>query len=114
MVEAFGAFMHANRQTEAGLRDSDNWQKGIPFDTYMKSMWRHFHGAWKLHRMTEDRPTLVIDLLAVIFNAQGYLHEYMKAGHITADEVYELARQVRQTELLHRASRRNVSRVVNQ
>lgn len=109
VIEAFGAFMHANRQTAAGLRDSDNWQKGIPFAAYMKSLFRHFHAAWKGHRAGGESPLMVTDLLAVIFNAQGYLHEYMRERGISASEVYELARQARQMELAKRAEGQNGS-----
>jgi len=80
-IEAFGAYMHKNRHLRDGsLRDSDNWQKGIPIPVYMKSLWRHVQTLWKAHRgwggTDEDR---IEALCAVIFNAQGYLHELLKA-----------------------------------
>ena len=39
----YAEYMHTHRkQSDGALRDSDNWQKGIPKEVYMKSMWRHF------------------------------------------------------------------------
>jgi len=43
VIEEFGRFMHKHRiQANGNLRDSDNWQKGITPESYMKSGWRHF------------------------------------------------------------------------
>ena len=47
VIERFCEYMHINRVQKGGsLRDSDNWQKGIPKDVYMKSAWRHFLHLW--------------------------------------------------------------------
>lgn len=92
VVERFGAFMHKHRfQRDGQLRASDNWQKGIPLPNYMKSLFRHVVEVWKVHRekggtpsgeeiiQTADGPqTLEETLCAIIFNAQGYLHEILK------------------------------------
>lgn len=78
VIERFGKYMHKNRfQKDGSVRDSCNWQKGIPLSAYMKSGWRHFLDWWKFHRGwggldIEDT------LCAVIFNAAGYLHETLK------------------------------------
>lgn len=80
--ERFARYMHTNRTLPDGsLRDSDNWQKGIPTDAYMKSGFRHFMDWWLLHRGYSARPGVDLEeaLCAVIFNAQGYLHEILKA-----------------------------------
>jgi len=93
VIERFGEYMHEHRKQEDGsLRDSDNWQKGIPFTAYMKSAWRHFHCWWKLHRRLQDLKArgftdievsaakqLEDAICALIFNAQGYLHEQLKS-----------------------------------
>lgn len=75
-LRRFGEYMHKNRfQRDGQLRDSDNWQKGIPQDVYIKSAFRHFMDWWLAHR--EGR----VDeeaLCAVMFNVQGYLHEALK------------------------------------
>ncbi len=78
----FAAYMHKNRiQPDGSTRDSDNWQMGIPRDSYMKSLWRHLITVWMHHRNVpvEGCEGMEEALCGVIFNAQGYLHEIMKA-----------------------------------
>ena len=78
-LERFAEYMHANRtQADGTFRDSDNWQKGIPFDSYMKSMWRHFFDVWKWHRGLPAGEDIETALCALMFNVQGYLHEHLK------------------------------------
>lgn len=87
VVEAFGDYMNKHRvQADGKLRDSDNWQKGIPKDAYMKSLWRHFLDMWFIHRgyerydkVTKEKLTMKEVLCAIIFNVQGYLFEILKA-----------------------------------
>lgn len=100
VLAIFGAYMHRNRKTAAGFRDSDNWQKGIPRDAYMKSMWRHLHDVWAHHRgeTIETRfddagnplpPEPIEDALAgLMFNVMGYLFE------VSRPEVAETPRDV--------------------
>lgn len=81
-LRAYGEYMHKNRfQADGVVRDSDNWQKGIPKDAYMKSMWRHFFSVWEGHRSIKDDQ--IEDLCALIFNVQGYLHELLKEKQAT-------------------------------
>jgi len=76
MLEAFGRYMHKHRiQADGTLRDSDNWQKGMPRDQYMKSAWRHFFSWWKAHRGYKTEEDIEDSICALIFNAQGYLHK---------------------------------------
>lgn len=78
-LEEFAKYMHKNRvQADGNIRDSDNWQKGIPLESYMKSMWRHFFDVWKSHRGIETPEDMITNLSALLFNIQGYLHEYGK------------------------------------
>jgi hypothetical protein len=73
VIEEFAKYMHQNRiQADGNLRDADNWQKGIPVDAYMKSMWRHFFAVWKHHREGKDN---IEDLCALLFNVQGMMLE---------------------------------------
>ena len=86
----FCEYMQANRkQADGTYRASDNWQKGIPDDSYMKSMTRHFYEVWLLHRdgsraqsghLTADElnKTKQDALCALLFNVQGMLHELLK------------------------------------
>lgn len=78
VLERYAQYMHKNRiQADGSLRDSDNWQKGIPKDAYMKSMFRHFMEVWMNHRgLTET--DMKESLCALMFNVMGYLHEELK------------------------------------
>lgn len=74
-------YMHRHRlQKDGELRSADNWQKGMPKDVYMKSLWRHFHDLWMLHRGEYSADVLDIRdvICAVMFNAEGYLYEVLK------------------------------------
>ena len=82
VIKRFGQYMHHHRfQADGEMRDGDNWQKGILQESYIKSAWRHFMDWW-LHWdgydnvATED---LEDAICALIFNAQGFLHEHLKA-----------------------------------
>lgn len=87
VLKRFAEYMHKHRQQSDGsLRDSDNWQKGIPLDAYMKSAWRHFMDWWTAHR--EGR----VDeeaLCALLFNVQGYLFEVLRSSYETSTQ-YDL------------------------
>lgn len=85
VIREYGAYMHKNRlQKDGTLRASDNWQNGIPKDSYMESIWRHFHDLWTLHRGYEavdfeGKPVTIKEALCgIMFNAMGYLHEVIK------------------------------------
>lgn len=82
VLQRFAEYMHHHRkQADGQLRASDNWQKGIPREAYMKSMWRHFMDVWMMHRSVDSVNPLVLEdaLCAMLFNVQGYLHELLKA-----------------------------------
>lgn len=82
VIERYGQYMNKNRlQKDGSIRDSDNWQKGIPLSAYMKSGFRHFIDWWRGHRSEEDVEEA---LCALIFNASGYLHEVLKASDFYA------------------------------
>jgi hypothetical protein len=79
VVERYGHFMNKHRHLEDGtLRASDNWQKGIPFDVYMKSGFRHFMDWWKEHRGHHTADGVEGALCALMFNTMGYLHEHLR------------------------------------
>lgn len=96
-IEAFGAYMNFNRVTAAGVRDSDNWQKGIPLAVYMKSMWRHFFELWQAHRGIPVKEGIVWALCAILFNVQGYLHELLKADPTLLQTAVDAAERRRAT-----------------
>ena len=80
VIRRYAQFMHFHRkQRDGSLRSSDNWQKGIDKDVYMKSLLRHVMDAWLVNRGQEPTdPTGLQDILcAIIFNAMGMLYEEM-------------------------------------
>ena len=81
VLERYAEYMHEHRHMADGTtRDSDNWQRGIPLDAYMKSAWRHFMDWWLIHRKVARAPWNIEDALcALLFNVSGYLHEIIKA-----------------------------------
>lgn len=77
----FSEYMAKNRvQADGNTRASDNWQRGIPKDAYIKSLWRHFHDLWLHHRgwSEEARESKEEALCAIMFNVMGYLYEELK------------------------------------
>lgn len=83
VIDRYNEYMHANRQQKDGsVRDSDNWQKGIPFTAYMKSMYRHFLDVWYHHRgyPQKAKEPLEVALCGLLFNVSGMLHEVLKQG----------------------------------
>ena len=79
VMKRFAEYMHEHRKLEDGtLRDADNWKKGIPKQSYMESMWRHFMDAYMEHEGYKSREGMEKALCGIIFNAQGYLHELLK------------------------------------
>jgi len=73
----YGEYMHKHRiQVDGTLRDSNNWQQGIPRSVYMSSMFRHFVEVWRGHEagLVDDEA-----LCALMFNVMGYLFE-LQAG----------------------------------
>lgn len=92
VIHRFNQYMTKNRHLADGsVRDSDNWQKGIPRAAYAKSLWRHHLAAWSQHRAwvsgdsTYDRDQLEVDLCGVIFNAQGMLDTILKNKEVEAE-----------------------------
>jgi hypothetical protein len=81
VLRRYAEYMHKHRiQADGTERASDNWQKGIPYDAYMKSKWRHFMDTWTMHRLPRysHDDALAESLCAEIFNSMGYLHELLK------------------------------------
>lgn len=79
VIRRFAEYMDKHRHLETGeLRASDNWQKGIPKEDYMKSGWRHFQDWWMEHRGYDSRDGLEDALCGIMFNSMGYLLEVLK------------------------------------
>jgi hypothetical protein len=92
VIERFCEYMHEHRvQPDGTLRASDNWQRGMPRETYLKGMWRHFLHLWTRHRGFEVRDHLAAgnieeDLCALMFNVQGYLFEILKSKEVKSND----------------------------
>jgi len=79
VLERYAQYMDKHRrQSDGVVRDSDNWQAGIPRNEYMKSGLRHVFDWWKAHRGLSCRDGIEDALCGVLFNACGYLHELLK------------------------------------
>jgi len=86
VIERYGDYMTKHRiQADGQLRDSDNWQRGIPKEAYIKSAWRHFLDVWFIHRgykrwdkQRNEEITIDEALCALLFNIMGYLFEILK------------------------------------
>lgn len=83
--ESYAKYMNSHRkQADGSIRDSDNWQSGMPRSVYVKSLLRHVWTAWKIHRgiqCFDERDnheiTLVEALHGVKFNTNGLLLELL-------------------------------------
>ena len=78
-MEQFAKYMNMHRlQSDGKLRDSDNWQKGIPTDVCIKSLYRHFMETWKEHRGWETEGGYLAGLMGMTFNIQMMTLNYIK------------------------------------
>lgn len=76
VIHRYAEYMHSCRKLPDGsLRSASNWQKGISYESYMSSMWRHFFEVWANH--WDDSPDEEA-LCALLFNVFGYLHELLE------------------------------------
>lgn len=83
VLRRFAEYMDKHRtQSDGTLRASNNWKKGIPTESYLSSMWRHFWDVWAI--MTEEDEDVAEDvdiqeaLCAMLFNVQGLLFEMLR------------------------------------
>jgi hypothetical protein len=91
VLRRYASYMHEHRlQADGKLRASDNWQKGIPREAYMKSLFRHFMDVWMIWREQYPLGRIWEDTLcAMLFNLQGLLFESIRTSQDTAGlEVY--------------------------
>lgn len=91
VIDAFNAYMHKHRfQADGKMRASDNWQKGIPREAYMKSLWRHFLDLWLYHRGLRSKMKEPIEeaLPALMFNVMGYYLEVLLGRDTTLPGTY--------------------------
>lgn len=101
VLAAFGEYMLRHQETANGPRESDDWQRGIPMDVYMKSLLRHVFALWALHRGEESSETVEDSACAILFNTQGYLLEHLKqkksSGRVASKRIGRDAGDIRIT-----------------
>lgn len=87
VLQEFGRYMQKHRkQSDGVMRDSDNWQKGIPQSVYMKSLLRHTHDMWMENRGYKSREGRIDAVCGVMFNAMGWLLEELKKAEATESD----------------------------
>ena len=89
VIEAFGRYMFEHQvQPDGTVRECRNWQKGIPAESYMQSMFRHFMEVWTIYEngcgdadyAAEYEQEMITSLMALLFNVQGMAHELIGSG----------------------------------
>jgi hypothetical protein len=80
VIKRFAEYMLKHQyQSDGKVRQSDNWQKGIGQEIYMKSLWRHFLDLWLLHRKEDgSREDIENACCAIMFNVMGFLFEELR------------------------------------
>jgi hypothetical protein len=79
VLRRFSDYMAVHRrQADGQLRASDNWQKGMPKDRYLKSLLRHVMDLWIAWRGGSADESMEDLLCACLFNVQGMLHEMLR------------------------------------
>jgi hypothetical protein len=79
VMERYAQYLNKHQtQADGKMRESDNWQKGMPKNNYIKSAFRHFVDFWKGHRGFKTELDMEEAACAVLFNMQGYLFEMLK------------------------------------
>ena len=84
VLKRYAEYLNKHRNTPNGFRDSDQWQKGIPLDVYMKSATRHFIDMWAGHRRVWD-VDIEESCCALLFNVMGYLFETLGGTTVVED-----------------------------
>ena len=90
VLPRYGEYMLKHQyQADGTKRASDNWQNGLPLDSYISSMFRHFLDVWSCHKGvgSSTGEDIEEELCALLFNVMGYLHEHLKAKRKESSDV---------------------------
>jgi len=85
VLKHYAEYLHKHRvQADGALREPDNWQKGIPKETYADSLLRHVMDVWLHHKGFGKEATESLNdaLCGVMFNAMGYLFEMLRKEYV--------------------------------
>jgi hypothetical protein len=100
-LQVYLEYMHKHRFLEDGsMRDSDNWQKGIPIGQYVKSLLRHALDVWLWNRGFSIKEPIKDALCGVMFNTIGILHEFINERHQNIADVSTKPLEPRTGDLL--------------
>lgn len=83
VLHRFAQYMkHHQTQADGNIRAADNWQKGIPPESLMDSLSRHYMDVWLHHRGYHDRAEEPLEeaLCALMFNVMAYLKHVMEGA----------------------------------
>lgn len=85
VLERYCKYMEKHRvQADGEIRNSDNWQKGMPINRYFRSWMRHTFDVWRAWRHGDVPVDSLIDALcAVMFNVQGIILALMIQNGMT-------------------------------
>jgi len=79
----YAKYMNMNRlQSDGKIRAADNWKAGFPIESYVESAFRHYLDWLKYHQSDNRTPEMnnegVAAVCGLVFNAMGFLHEWLK------------------------------------
>jgi hypothetical protein len=86
VLQLFCEYMEKHRtQADGTLRDSDNWQKGMPTSRTIRSLLRHTFDLWLISRghdpKSPDCKTPMDALCAIYFNVGRLILNYDSGQH---------------------------------
>ena len=89
VLRRYAQYLNKHQEQADGImRDSDNWQNGIPRKEYMKSATRHFIDMWAGHRQVWD-VDIEESCCALLFNVMGYLFETLREEATVVEDSFE-------------------------
>jgi len=87
VIEEYAKYMHKHRvMSDGSTREPDNWKQGMPRQTYMDSLARHFEDvAWMVEHKKQGRVRPDIfeyveikdALCGILFNTMGMMYEIL-------------------------------------
>ena len=102
----FAKYMNMHRvQSDGKLRDSDNWQKGIPMSVCAKSLDRHFQDFLLIHRgygRHAHEDCIIAAAMGMMFNIQAYILQTLEQEGVRdfdgSDPIPEISERLKKLE----------------